>query len=195
MLIIIFACDQVDDPASEVKPPSIKVDFVADTTFSLNNIRLAKADTLVDSLFIYKNKLIEEGNPDSVEAIALYEAQLAIKDSLSVINNQFKVGKVKIDQFLAINGSFIEEYQDTINSVFALPLNIHDTVSTYVFGYYDLKDTISFSYQTRTSYEIDRIVIRAFDLQVIRHTFDSLSRHYCQTDECTSGEITYKVYF
>jgi len=185
-----MACEETEDPASEATVPEIKVDFVSAQTRS-------KVDTLLKNsnrtITAYTDSIKNGG--DSIYYTQLIDGETVVKDSLNEILSLLKAGRVKLDSIYAIGGIILKDYQDTTNSAFSLPVNISSDSTTYVFKYLDLSDSLTFTYLTKTVTGLDKISIVAYNIDVVDHTFDSLTRHYCFDENCTNGEILFKVYF
>ena len=191
--VIFMACHEIENPSNAVSPPKIAIDFQADSTLNDIELIVEKADSIVDTLLILHNKLIEEKGDTATTGLA-YRLALVKLDSSNALFTMLKAGRVHLDSVFAIN-SPSRAITDTINSVFNLPLDINAESSTFVFHYLNKKDTLAFNYKIRTKASIDQINVIAYDINLTMSTFDSYSRLYCNNENCTSSEIVFKVFF
>ncbi|GEM_PF-2288598 len=192
-LLLSIACEEVDDPASDARDPGIRLDFVgAQTKEKVNMEYDSVSDTLTYFQRSYRDSL-ENEDPDTTFASEMIHTLTPIRDSLKIINDQLNAGRAQLDSVFARGG--LTYYTDTINSVFNLPLNIQSETSTFIFYYYGLTDSITFSYKTRSQGGIERINVVAYDIKVPFDSFDSLSRHNCFRENCTNNEVLFKAYF
>lgn len=190
----ILACDEIVDPAAEADPPGINIDFAPTRTKDTVKVNLAKTDTLIKKLdSIYNAK--KDNGEDTTDVLKELDFYIGKSDSLKKLYNLFKGGSIKLHNFGAIGGSYVASYQDTTGDEFEFPLNPNENSTTFYFDYHNIKDTITFTYKRYSKSGLERIVLLANELEVPYHTFDSLSRHFCQDINCNSSEITYKVYF
>jgi len=191
---LFCSCEDPVAPETQAAPPVITVDFIPDKTRDATRNILSETDTTIKELNAMYEDIKEEGG-DTTAILEELDFFLDRADSLDGLLKIFSSGQVRLDAFSAAGGNFVAAYQDTINDEFVLPLNPNDTESTFFFRYHKLQDTITFHYELKPGVGLDKINLIAFDLWVPYHTFDSLSRHFCQEENCRSSEITYRVYF
>ncbi len=191
--VVFYACEEIEDPANQVSPPMISVDFQADSTRRIVQLLVHDADSVVDKLLTRYNVLVEEEG-DTTQAGIDYREAMHVSDSLNEVFDLLKSNRVILDTVFAIYESpnFVV---DTVNSVFKLPLDMNSDSCTYVFSYFKLKDTLTFSYNTRVVADKEKISVVAYNIELTKSTFDSFARLYCQNENCTSGEIVYQVFF
>lgn len=195
--VILWACDESEDPATAVGLPVIKVDFEArqskDTTkalFDSLSARYVELGELLDSI-------AESDHPEDTVAILAELDQIGVqRDSVGDANDLFQKNQIRLDSYIAIGGAFFEEYQDTVNSIFNFPLNINSDSSAFAVKFHNFTDTIIFRYQKEVVSDIDRVFVIATNVSA-RNTNPNieLSRHICVEETCISSEITYKAYF
>lgn len=191
----ILSCDDAPEPGDETFPPGINIDFIPERTLDTVTVHLAETDTTIKKLDSIYNEMKDNGDADTVDILQELDFYIGKSDSLENLLDQFEDGRVKIDNFSAFGGSYVASYQDTLNDIFEFPLNPNENSTTFYFDYHNIQDTITFNYKRVSQVGLERIVLFATEVEVSYHSFDSLSRHFCQDINCNSSEITYKVYF
>ncbi len=193
-LAFFMACQEIEDPSKEASPPLISIDFQSDSTIVGLELEVEKADSIVDTLLIKYNQLLEDESPDTAEARIAYQGELVVADSLNELYSLLKSNKVQLDSVYALHEAS-EIIVDTTNSVFKLPLDMNAENSTFIFHYLRKVDTLSFNYKTRVSAGLEKIYVVAYDISIAHSSFENYSRLYCHDENCTSSEIVYEVVF
>lgn len=195
-VFVLWGCEEIEDPAGEAGPPEIKVDFEARESKDTTAMLFDSLSARVGELGLLLDSLREESPNDTVPVWQELDRLIPVRDSLEAVNDLFQRGQVRLDSLIAIGGNYVEEYQDTVNAVFSLPLNIHSDSSAFVFMFHGLVDTIVFNYRKEVASGLDKVLVVASNVSA-RNTNPKVEilRYTCKDENCTSSEITYKAYF
>lgn len=220
--INIISCDPCADCGVVTFEPTVEMVFInADsissidsslTVFNLIDSSLtANIDSLSilrDSLQIVNDSINAGGNlgilKNSLETLiverrvdsSLYALESIGLDSIAQVLTRTKssinTGLLLISEIQILESGTVLTYLDSATS-WKLPLSFNNDFSRFQLTIDEELFTIELDYENFTEVDAERnVLIRAEDIQVINHSFDSLNA--CE-DNCVDGNATFTFYF
>lgn len=188
---IISACNECNDCGPGSAYPFFKIRFFNIDSLIKVEEGISIAQDSLDSL----NVLIAEGGDEYIPARDQLQNELS---RLFVISNNIQNGKIRVESVSGIGTDKIIYYRDSVThdslTVFNFPLSMDVGIANYIVDIYGRKDTLSVLYNLETKTLGQSILIRAYELNVSYHTYDSL-KISCISETCLSNATTISVYF
>lgn len=221
LFILIVSCDPCDDCTSITYEPTVEMIFInADSLASIDSalVEFSRIDSaltanidsltvLRDSLQIVVDSIANGGNLISekmnLESLiserqsdsTIYADQNVGLDALATVLNTTRStinsGLMLIESITLPETSASLHYTDSAAS-WRVPLSYQKAFSVYELLIDGTTYTIELDYENFTEVDEQRnVLIRAQDIQVINHSFDSLNT----CENCVDGEATITFYF
>ena len=190
-VIAFTGCNKCDDCAPGQNYPFVNVRFYnIDSLVKVEN----SIAGLNDSIQII-NDLITGGNTEWNSVLAILNNKLL---SLESAKQKISQGKIRVEKVTAEgtdNNLFFRDSttHDTLTS-FKFPLSLETENSEFFITLPGRIDTLGLKYQLETESYGSGITRRAYNLSVIKNTYDSL-KFICKYDSCVSDETTISIYF
>lgn len=174
---------------------------------------LAFQDSLSDRLDTVEAYLLDSGWTEYLEERDFLDSSIMAMqpgiDTLSKIISRFTASIKQLNSLLAVVNSgtilldsaiILSNHQVIINDDSAkkynLPLLLGQLETTYRLVISGYVDTVTFSYEPFDEVNQARVYrLRAKNIHISEHTFDSLAGPLCVTEECMNNETTFTVYF
>jgi len=185
---VICSCGDCKDCGPSQNYPYFKIRFF--NIDSLNKVNASIAETQ-DSL----TQLIDSGYQESDTVVININNKLTFLEN---VQTNIRMGKIKIDDVEGTGADKILLFRDSLTNdsliSFNFPLSMSDDKSEFIIHIADRKDTLSVNYQVLTKSEGHSILRRAYGINIITCTYDSI-KVSCRKDSCLSNETTLYVYF
>ena len=185
---VICGCGDCKDCGPSQDYPYFKVRFFnIDSLIKVN----ASITETQDSL----TQLIDSGYQQNDTAVISVRNKLRFLDN---VQSNIRKGKIKIAEVEGTGTDKILLFRDSLTNdsliSFNFPLSMSEDKSEFIVHIADRKDTLSVSYQVITKSEGHSILRRAYGINIITCTYDSI-KVSCKSDTCLSNETTLYAYF
>jgi hypothetical protein len=185
----ILSCEDCNDCGPSTGEPYVSFRF-----FNIDSLN--KVEDILTVLEDSLNKIIvgiDTGNTELDTIRTVLEAQI---DVYAQVKTDISNGKLKIEEVYGPNGEGPVFFRDSLTNdsltVFHFPLDMNYDSCSFIIRISDMEDQVGVSYTREEDYENDRIIVRIYELELTKNTYDS-AKIVCDKSMCNSNET--KIYF